>query len=68
MPGFDRTGPQGQGSQKGRGLGKCNPNIKKSDEQNATNEFSIGRAMRRGRGLFKGFRFGKGRGSGLDKQ
>ncbi len=25
MPNFDRTGPTGQGSQTGRGLGKCNP-------------------------------------------
>jgi len=25
MPGLDKTGPEGQGSKTGRGLGKCNP-------------------------------------------
>ncbi len=25
MPGFDRTGPEGKGSQTGRKRGKCNP-------------------------------------------
>ena len=26
MPGFNRTGPSGEGPKTGRGLGKCNPN------------------------------------------
>lgn len=31
MPGQDRTGPQGQGSRTGRGLGKCLPKEEKND-------------------------------------
>ncbi len=27
MPAFDKTGPQGQGSMTGRGLGQCNKNL-----------------------------------------
>lgn len=33
MPRFDRTGPKGQGSKTGRGMGKCNPQDKTEIEE-----------------------------------
>lgn len=50
MPGFDRTGPTGQGSQTGRGLGKCNPKNKDVDNEIQKN-FTFGRGRGLGRGL-----------------
>ena len=44
MPGFDRSGPKGQGSMTGRGREKCN-------SLDRTNNFPTGR----GRGLGMGF-------------
>ena len=32
MPGFDKTGPMGQGSQTGRKMGKCNPDVEPKAE------------------------------------
>lgn len=58
MPGFNRTGPQGQGSRTGKGLGKCNPNNQKSDEQPDVNEYPKGLGKRFGHGI--GRRLGKG--------
>ena len=29
MPGYDKTGPEGQGSMTGRGMGPCNPKAPK---------------------------------------
>ena len=55
MPGGDRTGPNGQGSKTGRGLGYCNgvePRI-------------FGRQL--GRGNFKGS-YGRGRGNGYGRR
>ncbi len=55
MPGFNQTGPNGQGPMTGRGLGQCN-------DANAQPVYG------RGRGFFgcgRGRSFGRGRGYGL---
>lgn len=62
MPGFDRTGPEGQGSQTGRKMGKCNPNNQGTNEQLDVNETPSGFGRRYGRGMGKGFGFGRGAG------
>lgn len=59
MPGFDRTGPAGEGEMTGRGRGMC-----------ATDEpETVGRFLRRdlwfGRGLRRGAPWGRGAGRGL---
>lgn len=51
MPGFDGTGPLGQGPMTGRGLGNCNPNAA---------GYGAGRGL--GRGMGRGFGRGMGRG------
>ena len=65
MPGFDRTGPEGQGSQTGRKLGKCNP-TRNTDEQSGADVATRGMGMRRGmgRGMARGNQFGKTKGQG----
>lgn len=60
MPRFDRTGPEGKGSQTGRGLGKCNPNPQETDKQIPSEDqqrlaplnrgYGRGQKMRRRRG------------------
>lgn len=50
MPGFDRTGPLGQGSKTGRKLGKCS-----TENETLTDEFP-GRGL--GRRLGRRFRLG----------
>ena len=70
MPGFNQTGPMGQGSKTGRQMGRCtnfgaklNPqpttDIKNSDEKLSENSFGRGLGLGRGRG---------GRGQGLRRQ
>ncbi|MBN2635336.1 MAG: DUF5320 domain-containing protein [Prolixibacteraceae bacterium] len=62
MPGFDKTGPMGQGPKTGRGMGRC-----KNDNENPTDELltRIGRGLGRrqggnsstpGRGMGRRFR------------
>ena len=63
MPGFDRTGPRGQGSQTGRGLGKCNPKKKNEDNDNQSNV--TGRFGGRGVRIGRGRGFGRSRGNGF---
>ena len=65
MPGYDRTGPWGQGSRTGGGFGVCGP---RSQEAEPDAPF-YGRGSGRGggRGMQRGFRrgfcnFGRGRG------
>lgn len=53
MPGFDRTGPMGQGSQTGRKMGKCN-----SKNETQAEELPRGRGL--GRGLGKRMRLRNG--------
>lgn len=66
MPGFDRTGPEGQGSRTGRQMGKCS----NKDDNGSGQEPQIGRGLGRGMGRGVGRaagRFaarGKGRGAG----
>jgi hypothetical protein len=63
MPGFDRTGPEGQGPQSGKRMGRCSP-----DNQNQSSNSLPGRALRglfrRGKSGNKGFRHGNKRGNG----
>ena len=51
MPGFDRTGPLGQGAQTGRKMGKCRI------ENETTDETLYGRGLGRVRGRGFGRRF-----------
>lgn len=60
MPGFNRTGPEGKGSQTGRKLGKCNPKNQKNDEQTASEDKLIERGQGRGLGRRRGSRLGFG--------
>ena len=51
MPGFDKTGPMGQGSQSGRKMGKCN-----SENETLLEELPRGRGLGRGPGRRMRFR------------
>jgi len=73
MPGFDRTGPMGEGSMTGWRMGRCTnygATIKNQEvggnEDNAPNEKYFYPGMGRGgRGMGRGFRvWGRGRGMG----
>jgi hypothetical protein len=77
MPGFDKTGPQGQGPMTGRRMGRCSGRIKDTKETENTasgkektdsSESLPGRGMGRGRrggaGKGKGQGQGQGRGQG----
>ena len=68
MPRFDRTGPEGQGSQTGRKMGKCNPNNQKTTEQLDVKETPGGVGRRFGRGMRNVFGFGRGTGQGLGRR
>jgi hypothetical protein len=68
MPGFNQTGPMGQGPRTGRQMGRCtnfgakrnaesNTNTENSDKKNAGTFWGMGMGLGRGRG-------GKGRGMG----
>ncbi len=70
MPGYDRTGPGGQGSQTGRRLGKCSTNKQTPNGQVTTEEVPIrsrqggsgqGRAQRMSAHKVQGGRRGRGR-------
>jgi len=62
MPGFDRTGPRGEGAMTGRGQGRCNPDGASFGAGNPVGRGS-GQGRGRGRGLGKGFGRGSGKGS-----
>lgn len=65
MPGFDRTGPHGEGPRTGRGLGKCNPG--KDNDLNTEDDDlrgGRGRRFRFGQGWWKG----EGRGAGFGRR
>ncbi len=62
MPGFDKTGPAGQGPMTGRRMGQCvntDPENQQSTQQNQTGYYKnpaaqerpLGRGLGRGRGL-----------------
>ncbi|MEX0982655.1 MAG: DUF5320 domain-containing protein [Bacteroidales bacterium] len=64
MPGFDRTGPNGEGSRTGRALGKCNP--ERDNDPNLEDDDlrgGRGRRFRLGQGWWKGRNRGSGFGS-----
>ena len=50
MPGFDRTGPEGQGSRTGRQMGKCSNNENSTSGQEPQMGQGMGRGMGRGAG------------------
>ena len=58
MPGFDRTGPEGQGSRTGRQMGKC----ANKDSFEFGQESQIGKGP--GRGMGRGMGRGVGRAAG----
>ena len=60
MPGFNGTGPNGQGPMTGGGRGYCST-------PNAGAQQPYGRRMGRGYGLGRGFGAGAGRGQGYGK-
>lgn len=72
MPGFDRTGPEGQGPRTGRQMGKC----VKPDEENSTDDNQSGRGLGRGMGRGVGraggrahrMRWGRGGGRGMGRR
>lgn len=64
MPGFDGTGPMGQGSRTGRGMGNCN--TANDTVNNNSAQRPMGGAFRCGRG--RGFGRGLGRGLGFRAQ
>ena len=72
MPGFDRTGPGGQGSMTGRKNGKCNPdNREKINQEDFENEpRGLGRRFARvlGKGLGMGLAMRQGRGRGAGRR
>jgi len=57
MPGFDGTGPLGQGAMTGRGMGRCNP---------AWNAGAIGRGL--GRGMGRGMAYAGFQDAGLQEE
>ena len=59
MPGFDRTGPEGEGPRTGRERGKCN-----SVSEDSPDERGFGRGFGRGRNQAGGRFRGRGRGLG----
>ena len=75
MPGFNQTGPRGEGPMTGRQMGKCNDSGaerrdfvegRELDNLNASEGRGMGRGLGRGRG--RGVRgFGRGIGLGLNR-
>ena len=63
MPGFDRTGPNGQGSRTGRNMGKCNPENRNSDMHFGSEDSERGKGLKRGGGRGRGFGNKKGMGN-----
>ncbi|MBN1377031.1 DUF5320 domain-containing protein [Candidatus Woesearchaeota archaeon] len=63
MPGYDRTGPNGQGPMTGRGMGYCAPADTYSRGRGLGRGF-FGYGLRRGFPGGRGLGFGRGRGLG----
>jgi len=64
MPRFDKTGPEGKGSQTGRGMGKCSSSNDSNVGTSSTDNMrGRGQGRRRGlgRGLGRSLGFGKGK-------
>jgi hypothetical protein len=61
MPRFDKSGPEGKGSQTGKGLGKCNPKPQETDQQIPSEDQQ--RPTPQNRGCGKGQKMRRRRGS-----
>jgi len=57
MPYRDGTGPEGKGPRTGRGLGNCNDNGVKAQENAPRGFFGLGRGRGQGAGRGRGFGF-----------
>lgn len=53
MPGLDGTGPRGEGSNSGRGLGRCHSTNNKINDREHMNGYKSQRGL--GRGCGRGF-------------
>lgn len=62
MPGFDRTGPEGQGPRTGRAMGKCNPEKENTSVDTNIENFGRGRWFARRLNLGFGRKYGRGQG------
>jgi hypothetical protein len=67
MPGLDRSGPEGQGSQTGRQLGKCRNNENSTSGLQPQMGQRLGRGMGRGVGKAAGRAAKQGAGRGLGR-
>ncbi|MEA3444976.1 MAG: DUF5320 domain-containing protein [Bacteroidota bacterium] len=69
MPGYDRTGPQGQGSRTGRAQGKCAPkeNNNVSNENSSEQSMDFRNSNPQGRGFKQMNHDGRGQGRGLGR-
>lgn len=74
MPGFDQTGPEGQGPMTGRRMGRCinyGRNLKKTENTSSNEQNDNSSEKLPGRGFGFGFRrvgLGRGRGRGIGRQ
>ncbi|MDF1576714.1 MAG: DUF5320 domain-containing protein [Bacteroidales bacterium] len=67
MPGFDRTGPEGQGSRTGRQMGKCSTKDTSETGQEPFMGRGPGRGMGRGVGRAAGRAANRGGGRGAGR-
>ncbi len=72
MPGFNQTGPLGQGPMTGRRMGRCTnfgENLKNSStpDENLPNDLPAGFGYGRGRGFGRGMGMGRGFGRGAGR-
>ena len=64
MPGLDKTGPDGQGSKTGIGLGGCNPDSKEKLATDRTRNPDLASRLKLASGRNAGWFIGQGRGRG----
>lgn len=64
MPGYDRSGPRGEGPMTGRQMGDCAPRPRQGVSPNAPAYYDYGTGYGRGLGRGPGFGRGPGRGPG----
>ncbi|MGE0077131.1 MAG: DUF5320 domain-containing protein [Bacteroidales bacterium] len=70
MPGFNQTGPMGQGPMTGRKMGRCTnygANRKEQTNDETINNVTSEEITTRGFGFGRG-RFGRGRGFGMQRR
>ncbi len=64
MPGMNRRGPEGEGPMSGRGLGRCNPSNRESNNFDAPAGAEINAPFRQGAGRGRGAIRGMGQAQG----